>query len=314
MDFDTKSKNSFVRWVSVLNLLFLFVFCQTVSMASDFNTPWIFAPRADSLSRVCFRKTFLSQGMPRQARLSIATTGYCKVYVNECKVGTSPYLPLRQECDTGAVELTYDVTPYMREDSNVVAVVYSPMPHHATKTQKQVAINLYGIDHKQQVFSVHTDASWLCRESCSRLTQDGTEIMDGRLRDTQWKAATIYDMAMWTQAATATDTITARYDQKTSLPKIRHIDTLHEDSIHGDLISPPNAFYGFFRATLRGARRGERITLGNLMYICDGKLDEQAYPEFGAGYERGLTISGKTSRITTLEMINISVQNPSFYH
>lgn len=314
MEFDTKKKNGFVRWVSVLNLLFLFVFCQAVSMASDFNTPWIFARQADSLSRVCFRKTFLSQGLPRKARLTIATTGYCKVYVNECKIGTAPYLPLRHENDPDAMELTFDITPYMRGDSNVVAVLYSPLPHHATKTQKQIAINLYGTDCWQQAFCVRTDASWLCRESYSKITANGTEIIDGRKRDTQWKAATIYDNALWEQAEEAKDTTTSIYTKETSLPKVSHVDTWYEDSIHGNVLSPHNAFYGFFRATLRGAKKGERIRLGNLLYICDGRLDEQAFPEFGAGYMKGIIVSGKASRITTLEMINITGQNQSLYH
>ncbi len=283
-------------------------------MASDFNRAWIYAPHADSLSRVFFRKTFLWQGMPSQAKLTIATTGYCKVYVNECKIGTAPYFPLRHDNDTDAVEQTFDVTPYLREDSNVVAVLYSPLTYHVTRTQKQIAINLYGIDHKQRSFSVHTDASWLCMESYSRLMPDGTEIIDGSRRDQQWKAATIYDNALWTQAAEAKDSSTSTYAKETFLPRIIHVDTWYKDSIHGNTILPSHGFYGFFRATLREARKGERIKLGDLLYICDGRLDEQAYPEFGASYERGLTISGKASRITALEMINIGQQNPSFYH
>lgn len=314
MEYDTKKKNIIVRWVSVLNLLFLFVFSQAFAMASDFNTPWIFARQTDSLSRVFFRKTIVSQGMPRQAKLTVATTGYCKVYVNECKIGTSPYLPLRHENDTDAVEQTFDITPYMRGDSNVVAVIYSPLPNHTVKTQKQIALNLYGTDCEQRDFCVRTDASWLCRESYSRIMTNGTEVTDGRKRDTQWKAATIYDNALWVHAEEAKDTTTSRYAKATPLPKISHVDTWYGDSIQGNAILPPNAFYGFFRATLRGARKGERIRLGNLLYICNGKLDEQAFPEFGANYMRGINVSGKASRITTLEMINIGEQNPSFYH
>lgn len=282
-------------------------------MASDFNTPWIFARQADSLSRVLFRKTLISHGMPRQAILTIATTGYCKVYVNECKIGTAPYIPLRQGNDTDAVELTFDVTPYMRGDSNVVAVLYSPLPNKTKKTRKQIAINLYGIDSERHSFSARTDASWLCREAYSKITPNGTEIIDGRRRDTQWKAATIYDNALWTQARETEDTTTSKYAREVSLPRISHVDTWYEDSIHGNILSPSNAFYGFFRATLRGARRGEKIRLGNLLYICDGRLDEQAFPEFGAAYTRGISVSGKASRITTLEMINIG-KNTSFFH
>lgn len=314
MEHDIKKKNILVRWFSVLNLLFLFVFCQTAAMASDFNTPWIFARQTGSESRVFFRKTFLSQGLPKQALLTVATTGYCKVYVNECKIGTAPYLPLRHDNDTNTVEMTYDITPYMRGDSNVVAVLYSPMPNQVKKTQKQIAINLYGTDCGQRDFSVRTDASWLCRESYSKITPNGTEIIYANRRDTQWKAATIYDTALWQRAEEAKDTATSTYAKETPLPKINHVDTWYEDSIHGNVVSPSNGFYGFFRATLRGARRGEKIRLGNLLYVCNGRLDEQAFPEFGACYMRGINISGKASRITTLEMINIGEQNPSFYH
>lgn len=314
MGYDTKKKNTIVRWVSVLSLLFLFVFCQAVAIASDFNTPWIFAPQTDSLARVCFRKTFLPQGLPRQARLTISTTGYCKVYVNECKIGTSPYIPLRHNNDTDAVELTFDVTPYMRGDSNVVAVLYSPLPSQTTKTQKQIAINLYGTNCRQQEFCVQTDASWLCRESYSKITPDGKETVDGRKRNSQWKAATIYDNALWKHAEEANDTNTSEYTEKVQQPKITHVDTWYEDSINGNIITPSDAFYGFYRATLRGARKGEKIRLGNLLYICEGTFDEQAFPEFGADYMKGITVEGKTSRITTLEMINIDEQKPSFYH
>lgn len=283
-------------------------------MASDFNTPWIFAPQARVLSRVAFRKTYISHGMPRQAKLTIATTGYCKVYVNECKIGTAPYLPMRHGNDTDAVSMTFDVTPYMRGDSNVVAVLYSPLPCQASKTEKQIAISLYGIDSQLHHFSMSTDASWLCRESYSRITADGIEIINGRQRDTQWKAATIYDYALWRQAEDANDTTTTRYAQDASLPRITHVSTWPEDSIHGNVVSPRNPFYGFFRATLRGARKGERIRLGNVVYICDGRLDEQAFPEFGAGYIKGISVSGRASRITTLEMISIGKQKTSFYH
>lgn len=314
MEFDTKKKNINVRWVSVLNLLFLFVFCQAVAVASDFNTPWIFAPQTDSLSRVCFRKTFLPQGLPRQAKLTVSTTGYCKVYVNECKIGTSPYIPLRHGNDTDAVELTFDVTPYMRGDSNVVAVLYSPLPNQTTKTQKQIAVSLYGTDCRQQVFCIQTDASWLCRESYSKITPDGTETIDAKRRNQQWKAATIYDNALWNHAEETKDATTAIYSKEAQLPKISHVDTWYEDSIDGNIITPHDAFYGFYRATLRGAKKGEKIRLGNLLYICEGVFDEQAFPEFGADYMRGINVSGKASRITTLEMINIGEQIPSFYH
>ena len=51
-------------------------------------------------------------------------------------------------------------------------------------------------------------------------------------------------------------------------------------------------FYGFVRVTLRGCKRGERIRIGNLVYICSGEMDEQAFCRFTHQYARQIVISG----------------------
>lgn len=35
-------------------------------------------------------------------------------------------------------------------------------------------------------------------------------------------------------------------------------------------------------------------------------MDEQAYPQFGAAYTKGITIKGNVKRLTTLEMIEVN--------
>ena len=46
------------------------------------------------------------------------------------------------------------------------------------------------------------------------------------------------------------------------------------------------------RVTLRGCRRGERIRIGNLQYVCTGEMDEQAFTRFSPTDHNTVTISG----------------------
>lgn len=46
------------------------------------------------------------------------------------------------------------------------------------------------------------------------------------------------------------------------------------------------------RVTLRGCRRGERIRIGNLHYVCTGEMDEQAFTRFSPNDQNTITISG----------------------
>ena len=46
------------------------------------------------------------------------------------------------------------------------------------------------------------------------------------------------------------------------------------------------------RVTLRGCRRGERIRIGNLQYVCTGEMDEQAFTRFSPTDQTTVTISG----------------------
>lgn len=46
------------------------------------------------------------------------------------------------------------------------------------------------------------------------------------------------------------------------------------------------------RVTLRGCRRGERIRIGNLQYVCTGEMDEQAFTRFSPIDQNTVTISG----------------------
>ena len=321
MNTESHSKNPFSQCVHVFFILSSFFFSEALVFLSSFffsfalpcKAHWISAPQTDSLSRVYFRKLYLFEGRPKRAQITITTTGYCKVYINECKVGTAPFLPLRNKEDNKAAEFTFDATPYLQSDSNVIAVLYSPARTSTTTQAKQLAINFWGTDHESKAFAYTTDASWLCREANSKITPEGLEVIDGREHDNPWKAATIYDLALWTHATEDSATIPVDYEAKPIAPRISHVDQRDADDILSNDIPASHPFYGFFRATLREARRGEKIRLGNVLYICNGTFDEQVFPEFGASFTNGISVEGKRQRITNLEAVSIEPNKSVHY-
>ncbi len=62
-----------------------------------------------------------------------------------------------------------------------------------------------------------------------------------------------------------------------------------EDTLTVHLV--PNRRH-LIRVTLRGCRRGERIRIGNLQYVCTGEMDEQAFTRFSPTDQNTVTICG----------------------
>lgn len=54
-------------------------------------------------------------------------------------------------------------------------------------------------------------------------------------------------------------------------------------------------FYGFVRLTLRGAKKGETITIGGRKYTCNGETDEQVTTAFEPTYHRRVIVSGDSA-------------------
>ena len=54
-------------------------------------------------------------------------------------------------------------------------------------------------------------------------------------------------------------------------------------------------FYGFVRLTLRGAKKGETITIGGRKYTCNGETNEQITTAFEPTYHRRVIVSGDSA-------------------
>lgn len=292
----------------------LSLFASVLSLAAQTYAPhWVYSAEADSMAHVWFRTAFVCDGRPCQTSITVTSTGCYKLYVNECNVGTALYHPLRYSGDTTAVATTFDVTRYMRPDSNVVAIVYSPMTPRITR--RQIAVNIYGTARNGKKFCMASDGDWLCRLANSRMTDNGGEETDGREHNTSWKAAAVNDAAMWNSAQCFSQSfitddmvplvINNGYDA-VAIKNIRSFDGAHITQNPVKILLS-NSFWGFLRITLRNAKRGERIAIGNLTYICSGTMDEQAFPLFSICSHSSLYISGDESfrptQITGIDLV-----------
>lgn len=280
--------------------------------AQEYAMHWIGVPDPDSLSHVWFRQTYLEEGRPQQACITVASTGYYKLYVNECNVGTAVLYPERQPQTDNPVSMTFDVTPYLRSDTDVVALCYAPAYPHVDSCQ--VSVLFYGVDSAGGAFARASDGDWLCRRANSRWTADGQELIDGRLHNSSWKAAW-FDQALWLPAERRRD---GRHRLVTTLspdaPVLRHVHTegyrfFDRDST-GVTYDFGEAFHGILRLTLREARRDEHIFYDGMEYICYGELDEQAFPVFRTGDYRRIRVSGdrwfRRDQITAVEALQMA--------
>lgn len=274
--------------------------------AQEYAVHWIGVPDPDSLSHVWFRQTYVEQGRPQQAFVSVVTSGYYKLYVNECNVGTAAFYPSRETYSDKAVSMTFDVTPYLRSDTDVVAICYAPSYPHLDSCQ--ISVLFYGIDSSGRAFSRASDGDWLCRLANSRWTTDGGEVVDGRWHNSSWKAA-CFDPALWLSAECRKDPRRRLVTYLSPDAPVIHLD--HSDSY--SFFDPDSAgvtydfgvpFHGMLRLTLREARHGERIFYDGMEYICSGEMDEQVFSVFRIGDYRRIRVTGD-SRFRRDQVVNV---------
>lgn len=291
-------------------------FCLFTSLFLRAQACWMGHPAPDSLSHVWFRQAFIEDGTPQRAFVSVASTGNFRLYVNQMNVGDAV-------CYAPCANRTFDITPYLRPDTNVVALLYAPAGLRASHSQ--VGVIYYGVKSDGTTFA-HADAGgWLCHEANSRMTADGGEEIDGRAAYPDWNAATLNDPAMWLPCAAAPSPAHSAFgpDGKTLSPYAWHDaggdhGATRVESIQTYLFNEtPAATLAFPfgrpatimpRLTIRDAKPGETVRVNNLLtYICNGTIDEQAFPLFTSATTDSLSISGdahfSTSQITTLDIL-----------
>ena len=265
----------------IRNIITIFLLSLTSFTASgqEFGTHWIQCPTATSRQGVLFRKMTVGKETPDFAFLEVASAGYVDVYVNERNIDR--YCPVVSNTAPITVR-RYDVTPYLRPDTNVVAVEY--FPRDTMANGRQLSVSVWGKNDDGMPISLQTDDSWLCMPSQRRLLNSDEELQDATAYTDGWKS-TVFAQALWTRAAAFTGDKTEDMEliSEYNLPyrPCFIIDYNHfDEDKQSTWYDFGTAIYGYFRVTLRGPRRGDVLHIGPLTYICNGNLDEQAFTKF----------------------------------
>ena len=239
---------------------------------------------ADSLSDIWFRHTYLTQRRPISATLSVTARGRYRVYVNESNV--TPPLPT-DNCHH-PVTIDIDISGYLRSDSNTVAILYHPVGPH----DHQIAVCYYGVGRDGRPFGHNADGGWLCRP-VDEGSGDGIDRGYTQTVSTAcWTPASALrrvstEMGVWPLATL----LPVRVNRVTRVTAPRYSERTPE----GIAYEFVTGFYGFVRLTLRGAKKGETITIGGRKYTCNGETDEQITTAFEPTYHRRVIVSGDSA-------------------
>lgn len=313
------AKTAIQEMIMVLMGLLVIGMTSASAQTASLGPGEISCTTADSLSDIWFRHTYLTQRRPISATLSVTARGRYRVYVNESNV--TPPLPT-DNCHH-PVTIDIDVSGYLRSDSNTVAILYHPVGPH----DHQIAVCYYGVGRDGRPFGHNADGGWLCRPvdegsgdgidrgytqtvstACwtpvsapGRLEIEGTKTtsaprrveIEGTKADSELRTAdselrrVSTEMGVWPLATL----LPVRVNRVTRVTAPRYSERTPE----GIAYEFVTGFYGFVRLTLRGAKKGETITIGGRKYTCNGETDEQITTAFEPTYHRRVIVSGDSA-------------------
>lgn len=299
------------------SLIIILLLITLNTFGQEFGMHWISYPEHDDSTEVCFKKAYLSLKPNKQAFINIASTGNTQLYVNERLVSKEMIVRENNEI----LQTTYNVTRYLKPDTNIIAVYYAPACKKPT--DKQLSLSYYGISGFGTKFYFQANGSWYCKKGEGYVARGTEEFMDGRIRDMHWKDLETYGPA-WKQAIASSDQ--TPYPVKANL-HYRTFDRIAEflspvESVKneaGDSITYDfgRSFNGQIRLTIRNAKRGEVINIGSFKYVCNGSTDEQACRRFTTSEQRKITITGdanfKVKHINAIEGLEIKPTTQKSY-
>jgi len=298
--------------LSILLLLAAFMPAE----GQSYGMHWIGMPEPDSTSHVWFRHVYNLKERPTKAELTIATTGRCELFVNQWNVSPDVFAPFRKPYSDEPIAISYDITHYMQADSNVVAVWYAPSYPHIEPRQLSVVLAMTMPDGSKKSYTSNGD--WLCKPATRSLTPDGGERQVASGEAWTWNSTNI-NLATWRSAAELTAPASDRVTFYNHVyPAFRHVQTIkprytdiNADTLYFEFLA---GFQGALRLTLRDAKRGERIYIDGLEYVCSGEMDEQVYHKFTQPMLRRVRVYGdknfRREQIQTVEGLVIA----PFFH
>lgn len=244
--------------------------------AQGFALQWIGASTSTDDYQVWFRRTFATGGKPQSAHIELASVGSFRLYVNEYNVCRDVLSPYRTDGDTSSpISQTFDITPYLRPDTNTVAIWYAPQRSHTT-VEPQIAACIYGTDNEGIPFTFNTSTDWIWSHANA-----SSQWIDATAYRTDWNTTTP-SVIPWQHVVDTPCPDMPTMPSSAIVHRVTHEikptwTNIGKDSIEAGF---PVHINGWIRITLRGATLGEMITVNQLSYRCIGTMDEQVCRRF----------------------------------
>lgn len=271
------------------------------------------------------------QDMPRTAYIHVATTGRFVLYVNGRNVSTALFTPDRTPNDTTVMAISYDVRRFLRPDSNTIALLYCPSTRTRQQVSVSfygIAADSshFATNDTDGWLCRHAD-TWQTHDGGEAMNRNTYPY---RWTDTDqplvlWQAVEQISTSQHLNLSTSHHNTTTPPQHHNTTPP-QHLNTLpllsaedicgyspmrinplvdnaaHMRRIYTPLFTKqsadtlivhlvPNERH-LIRVTLRGCQRGERISIGNLHYVCTGEIDEQAFARFTPTSSNTIIITG----------------------
>jgi len=271
------------------------------------------------------------QDMPRTAYIHVATTGRFVLYVNGRNVSTALFTPDRTPNDTTVMAISYDVRRFLRPDSNTIALLYCPSTRTRRQVSISfygIAADSshFATNDTDGWLCRHAD-TWQTHDGGEAMNRNTYPY---RWTDTDqplalWQAVEQISTYQPINTSPPQHNTTSTSQHHNTTPP-QHLNTLpllsaedicgyspvrinplvdnaaHMRRIYTPLFTEqsadtlivhlvPNERH-LIRVTLRDCRRGERISIGNLHYVCTGEIDEQAFARFTPTSSNTIIITG----------------------
>ena len=327
------AKTAIQEMIMVLMGLLVIGMTSASAQTASLGPGEISCTTADSLSDIWFRHTYLTQRRPISATLSVTARGRYRVYVNESNV--TPPLPtdnchhpvtididisgyLRSDSNTVAI-LYHPVGPH---DHQIAVCYYGvgrdgrPFGHKADGGWLCRPVDEGSGDGIDRGYTqTVSTACWTPVSAPGRLEIEGTKAaseprrveiegtkatsaprrveIEGTKADSELRTAdsalrrVSTEMGVWPLATL----LPVQVNRVTRVTAPRYSERTPE----GIAYEFVTGFYGFVRLTLRGAKKGETITIGGRKYTCNGETDEQITTAFEPTYHRRVIVSGDSA-------------------
>lgn len=285
--------------------------------AQECSSLWLTCPEAYFGQQVAYSHTYVDSFEPQEGSVTIATTGYFRLYVNGNLVSVPSYpmarAPYRESIDkTEPIAMRFDVTRYLRNDSNTITLLVCPSVLDETPA---FSLRFEGISTENKLYVHDADKSWLCRPLNAYMTDYNAEFADGRVSINSICEISKEGIMSWLPVEYAEDgrfdvsylsfTSSYEYINKVEKPKYFSVDW-DEKGISYDF---GKGFYGLIRVTIRDAKPGQHIYISGSEYICNGQTDEQFLLRFTASWFRKIYITGdksfRTKNVSKVEGLQI---------